>query len=194
MSKSVIVSPYNPEWPKQFIELRNTIWPKVKVFAESIEHVGSTSVEGLAAKAVIDIDIIIPDMSFLDRAVNALSEIGYVHRGNLGVFEREAFRKENSTVKHNLYVCPRESFALRNHLCLRDSLRRDKNLRDGYASLKLDLARKFANSIDEYCEGKTEFIVEILKANGFGPDRLEEIRAANAGARDTRSVASDQAR
>ncbi len=180
MTKSVVVIPYDPEWPKQFIDLKNTIWPRVSDFALSIEHVGSTSVEGLAAKSVIDLDIVIPDMTFLKNAVSGLSEIGYVHRGNLGVFEREAFRQEAAPIKHNLYVCPRESFALRNHLCLRDSLRQNEVLRDEYAALKIELARKFSNSIDEYCEGKTEFILEILKANGFEPDRLEEIRASNS--------------
>ena len=179
ITKKVTVLPYNPEWSKQFLELKSFIYPHILDFALSIEHVGSTSVVDLAAKPVIDIDIIIPDMSFLARTIEKLASIGYEHRGNQGIIDREVFKSNNPVIKHNLYVCPKESIALKNHLCLRDSLRANSNLRDEYSALKFRLAEEFPQSIDEYVEGKTDFILKILETNGLNSDRLEEIRKMN---------------
>jgi len=179
MSQTVVVEPYNPEWASQFLEIKNLLWPAVSEIAVSIEHVGSTSVVGLAAKPVVDIDIIIPDVSVLSRAILQLSKLGYEHRGNLGIVGREAFRASQPLHKHNLYVCPEDSISLRNHLCLRDALRANPALRDEYAAIKYRLAAKFKNSIDDYIEGKTEFILKVLRDHGYGPDSLEAIRIAN---------------
>jgi GrpB-like predicted nucleotidyltransferase (UPF0157 family)/RimJ/RimL family protein N-acetyltransferase len=179
MNKPIVVQPYNPEWSNYFLELKNFIWPEIMDFATSIEHVGSTSVVGLAAKPVIDIDIIIPDTSFLDKAIERLGRIGYEYRGNLGIVERESFKSNNHLIKHNLYVCPQSSIALKNHICLRDTLRSHPDLRDEYSRLKQELVLKFQDSIDDYVEGKTDFILKVLEMNGLSSDRLEDIRKAN---------------
>jgi GrpB-like predicted nucleotidyltransferase (UPF0157 family) len=179
MTKNVVVEPYNPKWAHWFAEIKESIWPAIEDFALSIEHVGSTSVPGLAAKPIIDIDIIIPNMSSLNQAIAKLGELGYVHRGNLGIQDREAFKKKEPIHRHNLYVCPQNSISLQNHLCLRNSLREDPSLRDEYAAIKYKLAEKFPDSIDDYIEGKTEFILNILRSHGYGPDNLEAIRIAN---------------
>lgn len=179
VTNPVVVLPYDPVWVERFSQLRDLLWPAVKDFALSIEHVGSTSVPGLAAKPIIDIDIVIPDASLLDRAISALDRSGYDHRGNLGIEGRHAFRARQENVSHNLYVCFRDALSLRNHLCLRDALRADPALRDEYGALKLRLALQFPKSIDDYIEGKTEFILRILSSHGYAPDKLEAIRAAN---------------
>jgi GrpB-like predicted nucleotidyltransferase (UPF0157 family)/ribosomal protein S18 acetylase RimI-like enzyme len=179
MTNEVVVEPYNPDWPNQFEEIKRTLWSAVGEFATSIEHVGSTSVPGLAAKPILDIDIVIHDMSLLDRAILALGELGYEHRGNLGIEGREAFRAQNPTHRHNLYVCLENCLALRNHLCLRDALRAIPSLRDEYAAIKFRLAREFPDSIDHYIEGKTEFILRVLHTHGHDPESLEQIRLAN---------------
>ncbi|HVJ66005.1 MAG TPA: GrpB family protein [Bdellovibrionota bacterium] len=179
MSKSVVVENYDAAWAKHFVELKALLWPAVQDFAISIEHVGSTSVPGLAAKPVIDIDIVIPDMSSLNLAIQKLSALGYEHRGDLGIKDREAFRTRSPLHAHHLYVCPQNSIALKNHLCLREALKGDTKLRDEYASLKFDLATRFPTSIDDYIEGKTAFILKILQSHGYGPDSLEAIRIAN---------------
>lgn len=179
MSKQVVVEPYNSNWIVQFQELKSLIWPVVQDVAISIEHVGSTSVPGLAAKPVIDIDIVIADMSQLNSVIKGLASLGYEHRGNLGIEDREAFRAQKPLQKHNLYVCPQGSMALRNHLSLRDSLRANPVLRDEYAAIKTRLATEFPDSIDNYVEGKTDFILKVLAENGLSSERLEEIRLAN---------------
>ena len=80
-----------------------------------IEHVGSTSVEGMSAKPFIDIDVIIYDYSSFAAAVDGLKSIGYIHEGDLGIKDREAFKYTEKThlMTHHLYVCPKSSEELR---------------------------------------------------------------------------------
>ncbi len=179
MSSAVIVCPYSEEWPRQFSKLKALLWIKVSDLALAIEHVGSTSVQGLAAKPIIDIDIVISDLSLLPQIADKLASLGYEHRGNLGIENREAFRHPQPEIKHNLYVCPSHSEALLNHLSLRDALRENTALRDEYGSLKFRLAEKFPNSIDDYIEGKTDFILKVLAKGNLGKDSLEAIRKMN---------------
>ncbi|MEP7362129.1 MAG: GrpB family protein [Acidobacteriota bacterium] len=175
----VEVVEYNPEWPDHFDELRDRIWPAVRDVAAAIEHVGSTAVAGMAAKPVIDLDIVIPSRAELAVVITRLAGLGYEHRGNLEIEDREAFQTLRNQPPHNLYVCPRESIALRNHLALRDHLRGHPEDVLAYSNLKKELAVLFSHDIDRYVEGKTEFILAILAQQGFSTDRLEAIRRAN---------------
>jgi GrpB-like predicted nucleotidyltransferase (UPF0157 family) len=183
MMSTITVEDYSPQWAQNFEILKARIWPAVKAFAETIEHVGSTSVPGLAAKPIIDIDIIIPSRSELPAVVKALQSLGYEHLGTMGIADRDAFRIPNAKYRHNLYVCLAGSVALQNHMILRNKMRSNPKLRDEYSQLKKDLAQKFPNDIDQYIEGKTEFILNVLKQDGVGVESLESIRDANRAPR-----------
>jgi GrpB-like predicted nucleotidyltransferase (UPF0157 family) len=170
---------YDAEWPAWFARLRERIWPAVHDFALGIEHVGSTSVPGLAAKPVIDLDLVVPSRREIPLAITRLSRLGYTHQGDLGIPDREAFDTPPSDAPHHLYVCPAESLALRNHLALRDHLRANASDVAAYSALKKKLAREFPHEIACYVEGKTEFILAILAQCEFPPDSLDSIRKAN---------------
>jgi GrpB-like predicted nucleotidyltransferase (UPF0157 family) len=174
----ITVENYNPDWAKHFAYLKGKIWPTIKECAVSVEHVGSTSVPGLAAKPIIDMDIIVEDLARLQAAIRALESIGYIHRGNLGIEEREAFRVPQDSIKHNLYVCTKDCSALKNHLFLRDHLRANQQSRDLYGNLKQQLASTDL-SIDAYVEGKTAFIVDVLSKSDLSSHDLENIRKSN---------------
>jgi GrpB-like predicted nucleotidyltransferase (UPF0157 family) len=173
------IEDYKTEWAQQFEQLKAVIWPAVKAYAEAIEHVGSTSVPGLAAKPVIDIDIVVSERSKLAPVIEALKRIGYDHLSTMGIEDREAFRSQQPIHHHNLYVCIEGGVALQNHLLLRNALRKNSNLRDEYSQLKKGLAQKYPDSIDSYVEGKTDFILKILESGGIHTDHLGSIRAAN---------------
>ena len=170
---------YDAEWPVRFARLRERIWPAVRDFALRIEHVGSTSVPGLAAKPVIDLDLVVPSRHEIPLAVARLASLGYTHQGDLGIPDREAFDTPCGEIAHHQYVCPAESLALRNHLALRDHLRASASEVAAYSALKKRLACEFPHDIARYVEGKTEFILSILAQCGFPPDSLDSIRRAN---------------
>ena len=88
----VTVLQYDRTWKADFEAIRIEIEHAIGNLIVGIEHVGSTSVEGMSAKPCIDIDVVIRDYSVFDAVVNGLAQIGYIHEGNLGIQDREAFQ------------------------------------------------------------------------------------------------------
>lgn len=174
---------YNPEWPARFEEIKAILFPLVHDLISTIEHVGSTSVPLLAAKPVIDIDMVLPEKRFpedLPILIKRLNGIGYTHRGNLGVEGREAFlAPPGGSIAHHLYACREGCLALKNHLSLRDHLRQNPLARKEYGRLKKKLALQFPTSIDDYVGGKTDFILQILEGCGFDEGQRSAIHSIN---------------
>jgi GrpB-like predicted nucleotidyltransferase (UPF0157 family) len=112
-------------------------------------------------------------------AISRLATLGYVHRGNLGIEGREAFGSPEGLPLHNLYLCPRDSVALKNHLAVRDYLRTHPEAAGEYGELKKRLAKEFSEDIDSYIDGKTDMLLTILRASGFPPEHIGEIERAN---------------
>ncbi len=181
---AVEVVPHNPEWAHHFARIHAHIWPVVQHASMRLEHVGSTAVPGLAAKPVIDTCIVVASRRDLPYVVKALVTLGYAHRGDLGVPDREAFRAPisdhpDALPKHHLYASPRHSLSLRNQLGLRDALRAQPALAAEYGALKQELARRFPDDIDRYIAGKTDFILAVLRQQGFTDDELAVVRGIN---------------
>ena len=165
----VEVVSYDPNWQSDFERIERELADALAELAVGIEHIGSTSVCGLSAKPCIDIDVIIRDYSVFPEVVSSLSEIGYVHEGDLGIQGREAFAytgKEHLK-KHHLYVCPRESAELNRHIKFRDYLRSNPDAVLRYSAIKEEAARLFPNDIDKYIEYKSPFIQEIYEKCGL---------------------------
>ncbi len=175
----VEVLAYDPEWPRTFERIRDRVWPAVEHAAMSLEHVGSTSVPGLRSKPVIDACIVVASRRDIPHVVKALTKVGYIHRGDLGVPGREAFRQTAAAPKHNLYASHRGSLSLKNHLGLRDYLRANADAALEYGNLKAAMAKRFPEDIDSYIAGKTEFILDILQRIGLTSEEIEAIRDIN---------------
>jgi GrpB-like predicted nucleotidyltransferase (UPF0157 family) len=169
---------YDPSWPATFAAIRDRVGATLGPVAVAIEHVGSTSVPGLPAKPVIDIDVVVADRADIPVAVAPLAGIGYVHLGTLGVPDREAFRRPPDSARHNLYVCPADGEGLRNHLALRRHLRTHPAAVVAYGALKRRLAAE-TDDIDVYVAGKTDLIVSLLRAEGIDEETLASIALAN---------------
>jgi GrpB-like predicted nucleotidyltransferase (UPF0157 family) len=177
--RTIVVVDYDPIWPEVFERLRSEIWPVLSDVALTVEHVGSTSVPGLAAKPIIDMTVVVSTDADISVAIGRLATLGYVHRGNLGVEGREAFYSPEKLPAHHLYVCPRDSLGLKNHLACRDYLRAHPEMAREYGELKQRLAREFPHHIESYIDGKTDLIVKILQAANFPAAQLEAIEGAN---------------
>ncbi len=94
----------------------------------------------------------------MPNAVECLTAIGYVHRGNLGVAGREAFGVPEGERRHHLYVSPTDSEELRAQLAFRDRLREDSALAAEYEALKRELATRFLDDRMGYTDAKTDFV------------------------------------
>lgn len=177
--RRILVVDYDPSWPATFEALRRDVWAAVSEVALSIEHVGTTSVPGLAAKPFIDMDVIVAERARVPQAIARLGALGYVHQGNLGIEDREAFASPPRLPAHNLYVCIRGGVALANHLTLRDYLRRNPAAAAEYGRLKKQLAEEFRNDVDSYGAGKTNYILTMLRSASIPESWLQAIRDAN---------------
>ena len=168
-SRPIEVVDYDPAWPALFADIAGRVRA---AFAEDrllgIEHVGSTSVLGLPAKSIIDIDVIIPSRADLPEAIARLAMLGYVHQGDLGITSRESFKQPAGTPRHNLYVCAEDSPELHRHLAFRDYLRAHPDDARRCGDLKRDLAARHVTDIDAYVDGKTAFVRSILQKAGAG--------------------------
>jgi GrpB-like predicted nucleotidyltransferase (UPF0157 family) len=175
----VTVTEYDPRWPEQFTRLREVLLAALRdVDVLAVEHVGSTAVPGLRAKPVIDVDVVVARPS-LAGALGALGALGYTYVGEQGVTDRHALRAPDDGVPRHVYVCLEGSVALRNHLLVRDALRQDAALRDEYARVKEDLARRDLPDMDAYVAGKTPVLQRILASRGLNATELAAIAAQN---------------
>lgn len=156
---------YDPEWPAVFAWLRDRAGVVLRGLGHRIEHIGSTSVPGLAAKPVIDLVVIVSPTD-VREAITRLVSIGYEHRGTLGVEGRDAFQGLTGDPPHHLYLSPTDSEEIRAQLTFRDRLRADSDLASRYAMLKRSLAVQFRNDRMGYTDAKTQFVVE-----GSSPSR-----------------------
>ncbi|MGB4137676.1 MAG: GrpB family protein, partial [Microbacterium sp.] len=101
---SVVVVPSSAEWPESFARIAEDLRGALSgVPMIGIEHVGSTSVPGLAAKPIIDVDVIVRRHA-VDDVIRALEAVGYEHRGDLGLADREAFFAPDDRPARNVYV------------------------------------------------------------------------------------------
>ena len=164
VTREIVVCEYDPAWPGWFETLRARIWPAVADAAVRIDHVGSTSVPGLAAKPIIDMDIVVADETRVREVIERLRPLGYRWVGDQGVVGREAFRlnAETDLPAHHLYLVVENNKAHLDHWLLRDLLREDPDARQRYAELKrrnADLAR---DDIDVYVARKAGLVADLL--------------------------------
>ncbi len=174
MSNPVIIVPYDSQWPDEFNKIKNMLLMHLNDLILSIEHIGSTSVPNLSAKPIIDINMIMESYEVFPDIVNRLKEIGYKHRGDLGIKGREAFQQpsNNEFIDFHLYCSPRDSEALRRHIQFREYLRNHSEARQEYENLKINLAQKFRDDRVAYTESKTEFIQNILRKCSMEESRM----------------------
>lgn len=165
VSGVIQVLEYDPTWPQRFEELRceyTGALAAAGVPVVAVVHVGSTAVPGLAAKPVIDCDIVVAYRD-VSAASDTLIGLGFKPLGELGIPLRWAFKEPERLAGTNTYVVVEGSLSLRNHIAVREILRSDADLRDEYADVKRRVGAGAAD-IDEYGRGKNAVVQKILAA------------------------------
>lgn len=213
----VNIQPYNPAWPRAFAQIESSLELILRAHSVpflAIEHVGSTAVPGLAAKPIIDIDIVVaasalnaaiaaltasndtatPSTGSADSMVSAPTTVNesYTYLGERGIPGRHALREpgldggdegggDEERHTRNVYVCIEGCLSLRNHIAIRNTLRRDEALRREHEEVKWAAAQREWESVEGYVEAKTEVLVKVLqKSGGFGAGEVGEVVGVNA--------------
>lgn len=158
-----LIKEYNEDWPNWFNQIKGILEESLWGLYLSIEHVGSTSIPGMNAKPIIDIDIIIWREKF-NMVLSHLTSLGYIHIGDLGIKGREAFDliqdKKEFLPAHHLYVCYEGEYELKKHLAFRDYLRKNKLAKEKLIKLKVELERT-CKTKEEYIDKKDSLVKEL---------------------------------
>ena len=154
---AVEIAPYDPAWPARYDEHRATIEQALAPRAVTIHHVGSTAVEGLAAKPIVDIIVDGIDPADEDSYRDALEQAGY----ELRVREDDhlMFRTPSRDVHIHIWADPAD---VRRHLAFRDHLRASPTDREAYERLKRDLAEHDWPDMNYYARAKGAFIEDVV--------------------------------
>ena len=162
MSQHIIVTNYNPLWKEKYKEEALLIKKILTDNCIAIYHIGSTSVEGLAAKPIIDIMVAVRSLEKVDCVAEAFSKIGYEYLGEFGIEGRRYLRKGGDERTHQIHIFQADDWNnIGRHLAFRDYMRTHEKEREKYAQIKIELAKKFPYDIDGYCDGKENFVREM---------------------------------
>jgi GrpB-like predicted nucleotidyltransferase (UPF0157 family) len=161
----VVLVQYDAEWPRLYAREEARIRDALGKTALQVEHVGSTSIPGLAAKPIVDIVLVVPDSADEPAYVPALEAAGYVHRiREPDWFEHRVLKGTDPKV--NLHVFSPECPEVERMLRFRDHLRHDQRDRDLYERTKRELAGRDWKYVQHYADAKSDVVEEILERAG----------------------------
>jgi len=166
MRQPVELTEYDDRWPRLFTVERDRVIDALPGVFIAIEHIGSTAVPGLRSKPLIDLLAGVPSMAAAIALNRTIGAAGYVAsaRYNESLTTRQWFmRQQGGRRTHHLHVVVHDGDEWHLRLRFRDRLRADPALRERYATLKDDLARRFADDRDAYTAGKSEFVENALR-------------------------------
>ncbi|NTJ67350.1 GrpB family protein [Agrobacterium rhizogenes] len=163
MGSAVELVPYDRAWPEDFEHIREKLERLLAPYAVTIEHIGSTSVPGIAAKPLIDVDIILRSAADIPVATQRLLDQGYEPRGNRYDDDVWAFMRRDGRPPERIYLCPPNNRTHEHRVIFRDYLRAHPAEATAYAALKLELAEIHRHDGDRYTAEKRHFIDAIME-------------------------------
>ncbi len=178
MVSKIDIAPYDPAWTEAFERESQCLKAQLRPVKARVEHIGSTAVEGLGAKPIIDILVGVEHADLLNAVVAPLLESGYCYYpcyekemperrffARLNKLQRMVFEdighlplREECSPTHHLHVVAYGSPFWKRHLAFRDYLRTHSMARDAYHRMKIKLANGTWESGNDYAEAKTGFI------------------------------------
>jgi len=156
---------YKPEWAELFEKERELLFRKIGQFSfGAIEHVGSTSVQGLVAKPIIDIMFGVKDLESSRAAIPDLAELDYCYYPYKGDVMHWFCKPAPELRTHHLHLVPFESQLWVERIRFREILRMNRTVANEYAQIKLSLASKYATDREAYTLHKWPFIKSVLES------------------------------
>jgi GrpB-like predicted nucleotidyltransferase (UPF0157 family) len=162
-NRPIRVVDYDPRWPSFFQAARDELLSLAPGLILAVEHIGSTSVPGLAAKPKIDLDAVLTDADALATLSAQLEASGFRAHGDPHGDGRLPFTREHEGYGLRLYLCLSANPAHRDRLLFRDYLRHHPQRAAEYQALKQQLAGEAAGDWDHYTGGKSAFVTETLR-------------------------------
>jgi len=154
---------YQTGWRDQFVAIASDLRQSLGESALRIDHVGSTSVDGLAAKPIIDIQISVHQLHTMEQYQSALERIGYRYRSDNDDLSKRYFREKSGNPRTHIHMREAGSWSEQLNLLFRDYLRQHPEACKKYEEVKYDLAERYRNDREAYVRGKEEVVWMILR-------------------------------
>lgn len=161
--RTIIVVPYDPNWPLQFEAAAAGLRPVFGDNLIALHHIGSTSVPGLAAKPTLDLLGVVKSLALVSEMRSSFESLGYQARGAYGIEGREFFVKGAPNPTHHLHIFEEGHVEILKHLAFRDYLRAHSEVAAEYAALKLKLATLYRLDSVSYQDGKSDWIRRVVQ-------------------------------
>jgi GrpB-like predicted nucleotidyltransferase (UPF0157 family) len=163
LDENIFITEYNPLWSLLFNKEAAHIKTALDFYNVHIEHIGSTSVTGLYAKPIVDMQIGIDCWDYLDKIRDIIILSGYEYFGEAGVVGRHYFRKRGADA-FNVHVVLWNDVIWVNNILIRDYLKNNKDVAHQYGLLKKGAMEKGINTLLAYSDHKAYFIQRLLEA------------------------------
>ncbi|UQN07422.1 GrpB family protein [Deinococcus sp. QL22] len=172
---TVALQPSSAEYPALFEEERARVRQALGALALDIQHVGSTSIPGLAGKPILDLAVGIQNTAQMDACISPLQAIGYTSFDDREGWGEYFFAKGDDEARtHYIHLLPISHPKWAEYLLFRDVLRRQPDLRDKYNQIKAALAEAHGNNRRQYTAQKGIFVQRVLAE--FGPTAPASLR------------------
>ncbi|MRX73538.1 GrpB family protein [Bacillus lacus] len=158
----VFLVPWSKAWNKEFLLEKEKIQDLMNEYVLNIHHIGSTSIEHLCAKPVIDIAIEVRDFNDGEKASLFLEKLGYFYHGTNILPERHYFSKGEPRT-HQIHLYQYGNKYLLEQIRFRNYLRNHREARIEYEQLKIRLAKLYKTDKHTYAEEKTSLVQSILE-------------------------------
>lgn len=157
----IVVVDYDANWCSQYEQEKSRILDALVDTIADIQHIGSTSVPGLAAKPIIDIILGLEKIPLLSTQLVSLEALGYTYCGESGIPRRHFFHRGMPRT-HHIHAVQVNSDLWQRNILFRDFLRSHPQAAQQYETLKRKLAAEFRNDRDRYGDSKTPLIEQLL--------------------------------
>ncbi|MCR8967488.1 GrpB family protein [Streptococcus zalophi] len=167
--REMLLSPYNPDWVRQFETIKLDLVNLLSKQIVAVHHFGSTAVEGMSAKPIIDVLVTVKKIEKVDSFNKQLEQLGYIAKGENGISERRYFEKyasDNSTHLVHLHFYQDGNYKALEELKFRDFLRNNQEAFDRYLEIKREASQLYRYFPEQYQNHKSAVIKELIeKAN-----------------------------
>lgn len=167
MARQIIIEAYDSSWKRCFDHEKVLLTRIFNNHIVDIQHFGSTSIEGMWAKPIIDILVVIDDIQDVDKFNGKMELNGYTPKGENGISGRRYFFKhlsgDSSKHTHHVHIYQKGQPNIDDELMFRDYLRINKEAVSKYERVKKRAAVEYHDSPDDYTEAKTQCVLKIMQ-------------------------------
>lgn len=160
---TIEIYPYDPTWPDLFLQTARPLRDALGEVALRLDHIGSTSIPGTAAKPIIDIQISVAAFEPFDRILQPMESLGYIWRADNPELTKRYFREPTGTRRTHIHVRVAGSWSEQFALLFRDYMRHHPADAAAYVELKQHLATQYQDNREAYTDAKTPFIWTIMQ-------------------------------